>query len=77
MIESKNCISKLTNREFEVLRELVMTGNLKDTSKNLKISLRTVESHLTNLKEKLNIKYKYQLNKLFISTFYVKKSNFN
>lgn len=46
--------NKLTKREIECLRYLLLGYTAKETAKNLTLSSRTVETHINNIKHKLN-----------------------
>jgi two-component system response regulator TtrR len=60
------CINSLTKREKEVM-ELVVTGQLnKDISKQLEISIKTVEVHRANVMEKMGVTSVADLVRMFL-----------
>lgn len=61
---------KLTNREYEVAK-LVMKGEIsaKSIAKALKISSRTVEHFIHEIKQKLKCPHKYELIKYLKNYF--------
>jgi len=61
-----NFKSKLSQREMDCLNSLIRGRTAKETAVLLKISYRTVESHLENIKFKLGFKYKREIFKYFI-----------
>lgn len=68
-------VTCLTKKELEVLENVVLMGNTKSAAKIMNISPRTVETHIINIKTKLNLKFKSQLNKSYIEFFYQRKSS--
>lgn len=56
----------LTEREFECAICLLEGKTAKQTSKDLEISRRTVETHLSNIKSKVNCKTKAELISIFL-----------
>jgi len=54
-IEARACLSRLSQREHAVLRELVTGRRNKLVARTLNISPRTVEIHRANLMEKLGL----------------------
>ncbi len=71
---SKELLSTLTDRQLEIVENIVLFGNIKEVALSMKISARTVECHFNNIKRKLGIHYKYQLNRLVITSLYMKHS---
>lgn len=60
----------LTQREAECVIRLVKGLTIKDTGKSLKLSARTIEFYLKNVKKKLNVKTKSQLiQRIYASDF--------
>lgn len=53
---SKSIINPLTNREIEVLKELIKGGSKKDIAMKLFISERTLYNHIANIYHKLQAK---------------------
>jgi len=53
---SSNKIESLTNRELEIFNFVGKGLSTRDIAKNLHISIKTVENHKANIKEKLNLK---------------------
>lgn len=72
---NKELITCLTKKELEVLENIVLMGNTKSAAKIMSISPRTVETHIINIKTKLNLQYKSQFNKSYIEFFYQRKCN--
>lgn len=54
--KSPEIIDTLTEREVEVLREMIKGENKKDIAKKLYISERTLYNHISNIYEKLGAK---------------------
>lgn len=48
-------MENLTCREKEVLKDILVTLNIKDTAENLYISLATMKTHLRNIYLKLDV----------------------
>jgi DNA-binding CsgD family transcriptional regulator len=61
----QNQISNLTVREYQCLRQLSHGMAAKYIANKLNISVRTVETHIENLKDKLNCQNKSQLAELY------------
>jgi len=61
--KNKNIV--LTQREYEVLLQLTQGKTAKETAKKLNISHRTVEDHLTKIKNKSGYAFKSQLIEMF------------
>lgn len=61
----------LTKRESESLNFLAQGQTMKEIAKSMKISSRTVETMILNIKLKTNIKSKKELIKLYLSNFHV------
>jgi DNA-binding CsgD family transcriptional regulator/PAS domain-containing protein len=55
---------KITDRELEVIESIISGLTYKETSIKLNITEKTIESHLTNIYNKLNIKNKIELVKI-------------
>jgi len=53
--KSSNELESLTSREREILQYVVEGSNNSNISKQLNISIRTVETHKTNIMHKLNL----------------------
>ena len=53
--KSNDKLSNLTSREREILQQVVEGNNNSNISKQLNISIRTVETHKTNIMHKLNL----------------------
>jgi len=66
-------IDKLTTREADALETLVISGNTKVAAIALNISPRTLECHIENIKTKLGVRYKHQLNAIFFQN-YIRKT---
>lgn len=66
-------INKLSKRELEAMEKLVLLGGTKQAARSMNISPRTLEIYVTNIKEKLNINYKYQFNKIILDNFYTRR----
>ncbi len=68
LIKSSNTTNNInfTSREFEIVRLLAEGHTAKTTAKILSISPRTVEKYFEKLKEKLNVRYKFELIEKFI-----------
>jgi DNA-binding NarL/FixJ family response regulator len=75
MQNNENYLYKLTKKELEALESIVLYGSLKMAAREMNISPRTLEIHINHIKEKLNLAYKHQLNKIVIEHFYVRKMN--
>ena len=58
-------INSLTNRELEVLKDLANGLTSKAIAEKLFISLRTVESHRSAIKQKLNCRNKAEIIKIY------------
>ena len=56
-----NKIGSLTARESEVLKGLAHGKRIKEIARDLKISPRTVESYIDNIKNKIGVSYNSQL----------------
>ena len=54
--EAQSCVSKLTPREYQVLRGLVGGMPNKTVASHLKISVRTVEMHRAKLMQRMDVK---------------------
>jgi DNA-binding NarL/FixJ family response regulator len=67
-------LNKLTKRELLALENIVVFGSIKIAARHMNISPRTLEIHVNHIKEKLNLAYKHQLNKIVIENFYVRKA---
>lgn len=52
---------KLTTRQLEIVHELLKGGSCKTIAKKLKLSCRTVETHINNLKSRLSCNNKSEL----------------
>ncbi|MBX3708746.1 MAG: helix-turn-helix transcriptional regulator [Gammaproteobacteria bacterium] len=52
---------KLTRRENDCAKQLILGKQIKEIASILKLSPRTVESHINNLKEKFNYRNKLEL----------------
>jgi DNA-binding NarL/FixJ family response regulator len=50
-----NPFLKLSQREIEILKEMISGKSLKDTASHLKLSSKTIDNHRMNLKKKLNM----------------------
>lgn len=50
----------LTDREYQILKLLVLGNSNADIAKQLFLSLSTVKTHVSNLYSKLNVKSRYQ-----------------
>lgn len=61
--------TRLTTRESEILHYLVRGYSAKSTAARLNISFRTVESHIDNIKTKLDVETKAELINKVISNF--------
>jgi len=61
-----NIFSKLTSREREVLQLIAEGNRTKEIAKDLYISLKTVESHRRNIREKLGVKSVAEMTKYAI-----------
>lgn len=70
--EEKNSLSQLTEKEMEVFRFIVEGKNSKDISGLLNLSIKTIETHRTNLMEKLKIFSVAELTKLAIKEGVIK-----
>ena len=56
-------LDQLTNREREVLRLLARGYAYKEIAKELYISIKTVETHVSNVLRKLQMSYRYELSR--------------
>ncbi|MEU7399533.1 response regulator transcription factor, partial [Streptomyces albogriseolus] len=56
-------LDQLTNREREVLRLLARGYAYKEIAKELFISIKTVETHVSNVLRKLQMSYRYELSR--------------
>lgn len=71
LVPSKSVvINNLTDREIEVLYHLIRGKTLKNIATFLAISPRTVEQHLDNIKQKLNVSSKADLIEKTIDIFF-------
>jgi two-component system, NarL family, response regulator NreC len=70
--EEKEKISLLTNREIEVLSLFSEGKTNKEIAEELSISIRTVETHKTNMMQKLKVKTTVDLFKFAMSNDIVK-----
>jgi len=52
-VNQSNLLSKLTTKEMETLRYWVLGKTMEDTGAQMKINIKTVESHRNNIKKKL------------------------
>lgn len=50
-----NPFLKLSPKELEILKEMLKMRNMKDTAKDLSISVKTVDTHRMNIKRKLGM----------------------
>ena len=66
--ESENALRSLTKRESEIFKMLAEGKANRDIAKELFISVRTVDTHRTNILKKLNVKSNVELAKLAISS---------
>ena len=55
-MEASSPIERLTDREFEVFHLIGQGRNTKDIAHHLRLSIKTVEAHRVNIKQKLNMK---------------------
>ena len=60
-------VVKLTKRETECLKSIVSNKTAKEAANILGISPRTIELHISNIKQKLGISYKNQLLNIYHS----------
>jgi DNA-binding CsgD family transcriptional regulator len=60
-IEHLKALYKITGRELEVIRQLVVGKTNKEISDFLKISMRTIDAHVANIYSKLLIKNRIEL----------------
>jgi DNA-binding CsgD family transcriptional regulator len=60
-INSSGNIVKLTPRELDCIKPLIEGKSVKTVANSLNISVRTLEFHLNNLKQKLGVHYKNEL----------------
>jgi PAS domain S-box-containing protein len=63
-------LSKLTKREKEVLKQIALGRSLEMVASVLSISRRTVESHMENIKLKLEVHSKFALFEKALGIFY-------
>ncbi|NIL61648.1 response regulator transcription factor [Salinispora arenicola] len=56
-------LDQLTNREREVLRLLARGYAYKEIAKELYISIKTVETHVSNVLRKLQMSSRYELSR--------------
>lgn len=59
--ETNSKFSQLTRREFECLEELVKGQTAKMIATSLNISPRTVDRHVENIRDKLELKYRIEI----------------
>lgn len=69
-------IRQLSKRELQCLKYLAKGNSAKQIAKNLGISSRTVETHITNLKNKMNLYHKNELFDLYWDIVTVNEINF-
>ena len=72
-MKSKELFSNLTKRELESLENLVLSGSVKGAAQAMNVSPRTMEDYVEQVKTKLGLQYKCQLNKIYIESFYQRK----
>jgi DNA-binding NarL/FixJ family response regulator len=63
---TKDPISLLTDREFEIFQLIGKGYEVREISEALGVSPKTVETHRTNIKEKLNLKNARQVARLAV-----------
>lgn len=54
--ESKNTLSKLNDKELEILKSLAKGNNLKNIANDINISYKTAANYQTSIKQKLELK---------------------
>jgi len=59
--EGGSTVSALTNRELQIFEMIGMGRKSSEVSKDLHISIKTVEAHRANIKKKLNLKNHIEL----------------
>ncbi len=70
-IESNTSISRLTPREREVVSLIARGYSYRDAAKRLAISVKTIETHLANIFDKLSVASRYELAVLAYEEGYV------
>ncbi len=63
--DANNKLVRLTKRETECFNLLIHNKTAKEIAHHLNISTRTVELHISNIKQKLGVNYKSQLLNLY------------
>jgi DNA-binding CsgD family transcriptional regulator len=63
----------ITSREYDCLKLLSNGFTSKQIAQCLRVSHRTVEAHLNNIKQRLNLSYKDELIAVFMSNFHYQK----
>lgn len=58
---SRSPLSCLTNREIEIFRLIGLGNSTKEIAKDLKLSIKTIESHRAHIKNKLKLKNALEL----------------
>ena len=74
LIYNGNKVS-LSSREIEILSIICRGYTAKSTAEKLDISIRTVQHHINNIKQKTDTHHRTDLAKLYESCFYVNKLN--
>jgi two-component system, NarL family, invasion response regulator UvrY len=59
--EGDHILSKLNNKELEILKSLAIGNNLKNIASNLNISYKTAANYQTSIKQKLKLKTSIEL----------------
>ncbi|MBL8676913.1 MAG: helix-turn-helix transcriptional regulator, partial [Alphaproteobacteria bacterium] len=60
---------QLSQREYECLKNLLIGKTMKETAQELKLSPRTIESYLNNIKIKINAHTKSEIIEYFKNDF--------